>query len=753
MNLNEETTMMNKKNLTLRSFTLVAAMLVAMNLWAGVKQAYAVYQSYTHTLVFYYDDQKDQKDGWVLNVYTGRRPDWYGSNLMEDVQSVTIDESFADYKPKNGSYLFSFLRGVSWFNNLEYLDTREMTNMEKMFYECGMESAYLNLDVRTFDTQKVTTMKDMFYGCKHLKTLDLSSFDTQHVTDMTNMFKSCDDLTTIYVGNRWTTEALTNAPQLMFVGCESIVGGAGTTYNRDFSDSDYARIDQGTSAPGYLTYKALTYNLWIGNTQVDENNCDNITSDEILAGSISYDPDTKTLTLRNVNYEGELPGITIGDPNKPSTQGIDGLTIDVKSNCNFRTTAANKEAFYQYAEKVTITGPGHLRMRSDQDCGMELIGDLLLRDADVQVVGKNNAIVGKIHHGGLTIDHSTLVAYSLTSSDLTILNVSMFELIDSHFSDVELAGTTYDGKLFYFDEEDHTVWYGDRYGEAIPWQKEVYVTPDVIPRYNLCVKDIQLDDRNIADILGDGTVSFDAETNTLTLNNADITNTGNEGYGICNYYGNEPLTYEHDIDHLTINVLGDSKIATDDVCLYINRADMTIKGPGKLSLTSSYEEAINAVICGLTLKNADVVAKGSYSAIKGTGSEMTVDHSSLVASSKKAIAPTIYEFNAFQLVNSAFIDVSDGYSTFYGSYFYYDDGACEMRYKGNYDNDGVADYYSDAYRWGILISPTGAVTAIDAPEVQDIEAPQQPAYNLSGQRIAEGYRGIIVKNGRKYLKQ
>ena len=85
---------MNKKNLTLRSFTLVAAMLVAMNLWAGAKQAYAVYQSYTHTLVFYYDDQKDQKDGWVLNVYTGRRPDWYGSNLMEDVQSVTIDESF-----------------------------------------------------------------------------------------------------------------------------------------------------------------------------------------------------------------------------------------------------------------------------------------------------------------------------------------------------------------------------------------------------------------------------------------------------------------------------------------------------------------------------------------------------------------------------------------------------------------------------------------------------------------------------------
>ena len=30
---------------------------------------------------------------------------------------------------------------------------------------------------------------------------------------------------------------------------------------------------------------------------------------------------------------------------------------------------------------------------------------------------------------------------------------------------------------------------------------------------------------------------------------------------------------------------------------------------------------------------------------------------------------------------------------------------------------------------------------------------QSPAYNLNGQRVGEGYKGIIVKNGRKMIKR
>lgn len=41
----------------------------------------------------------------------------------------------------------------------------------------------------------------------------------------------------------------------MFYGCTSLVGGAGTTYDSSHYNGVYARIDGGTSAPGYFTAK------------------------------------------------------------------------------------------------------------------------------------------------------------------------------------------------------------------------------------------------------------------------------------------------------------------------------------------------------------------------------------------------------------------------------------------------------------------------------------------------------------------
>ena len=41
----------------------------------------------------------------------------------------------------------------------------------------------------------------------------------------------------------------------MFKVTSNLVGGAGTTYNSSFVDKTYARIDGGTSSPGYFTLK------------------------------------------------------------------------------------------------------------------------------------------------------------------------------------------------------------------------------------------------------------------------------------------------------------------------------------------------------------------------------------------------------------------------------------------------------------------------------------------------------------------
>lgn len=47
----------------------------------------------------------------------------------------------------------------------------------------------------------------------------------------------------------------------MFKNCESLVGGAGTKCDSGHTDKAYARIDGGTSAPGYFTLKDETGNL------------------------------------------------------------------------------------------------------------------------------------------------------------------------------------------------------------------------------------------------------------------------------------------------------------------------------------------------------------------------------------------------------------------------------------------------------------------------------------------------------------
>ncbi len=112
-----------------------------------------------------------------------------------------------------------------------------------------------SLDVSNFDTSNVTDMSYMFTWCKGLQQLDLSGFNTSKVTDMSCMFNECDNLRTIYVGDGWTTAAVTSS-SYMFDVCYSLVGGKGTAYSSSNpKDKTYAHIDGGTSNPGYFTGK------------------------------------------------------------------------------------------------------------------------------------------------------------------------------------------------------------------------------------------------------------------------------------------------------------------------------------------------------------------------------------------------------------------------------------------------------------------------------------------------------------------
>ena len=111
--------------------------------------------------------------------------------------------------------LFANLFNLETINGLENIDTREITNMAKMFSGSYKLSS---LDLSSFDTSSVTDMNSMFYGCSSLKNLkfDPAKFNTAKVTNMASMFKNCGvqsiDL------SRFNTSNVTNMAD-MFSGC------------------------------------------------------------------------------------------------------------------------------------------------------------------------------------------------------------------------------------------------------------------------------------------------------------------------------------------------------------------------------------------------------------------------------------------------------------------------------------------------------------------------------------------------------
>ncbi|MBQ6433014.1 MAG: BspA family leucine-rich repeat surface protein [Bacteroidaceae bacterium] len=265
------------------------------------------------TLTFYNDGKSKEKVGHIYDVLKYGYSGWYADGSAANITDVVFDPSFADARPTTTAFWFYNMPYLTTITGLEYLNTSEVTTMRAMFYNCqnltslnlssfntdnvtnmsymfascynlrsldlssfntdnvtNMQSMFAScadlrsLDLSRFNTAQVTNMSNMFLFCSSLTSLDISSFNTAAVKNMTQMFGGCSELTTIYAGDGWTTAALeSDGKQRLFLYDTKLVGGAGTTYDESAYivtsednggvDTQYARIDGGTSAPGYFT--------------------------------------------------------------------------------------------------------------------------------------------------------------------------------------------------------------------------------------------------------------------------------------------------------------------------------------------------------------------------------------------------------------------------------------------------------------------------------------------------------------------
>ena len=170
------------------------------------------------------------------------------SGMFYGSQATTLDlSSFDTSNVTNMNSMFA--RSSATSLNLEKFNTSKVTDMRWMF----QESIATNINLSGFDTSNVINMSKMFYGSQ-ATTLDLSSFDTSNVTDMSGMFGWNENLKTIYISIKFNIDKVTSSNN-MFYRNTNLVGGAGTTYDANHTDKEYARIDGGTSSPGYFTAK------------------------------------------------------------------------------------------------------------------------------------------------------------------------------------------------------------------------------------------------------------------------------------------------------------------------------------------------------------------------------------------------------------------------------------------------------------------------------------------------------------------
>ena len=272
-------------------------------IFASAQEPYAVMIDGNTAIEFRYDNEKVARGGMDIGPFNvggmEGRP-WH--SYAEGIYSVLFDESFANCTSITSTqYWFTGMKNLDYIGGLEYLNTSNVTDMSYMFDSCSsltnldvshfntanvtnmycmffncssltsldvsnfntanvtvMQSMFWNcsgltsLDVSNFNTSNVTNIGGIFSGCSGLTSLDVSNFNTANVTSMWRMFSECPNLTTIYVGDGWSTANVTES-ELMFNGCTSLVGGAGTVYDSSHTDASYARIDGGSSNPGYLT--------------------------------------------------------------------------------------------------------------------------------------------------------------------------------------------------------------------------------------------------------------------------------------------------------------------------------------------------------------------------------------------------------------------------------------------------------------------------------------------------------------------
>ena len=207
-------------------------------------------------------DVSEKKDGKVIAYLVEKKDsvcyDWDNNEIS--CYNLYLQADGIIYPNTNASYYFAYMFDLETINNLEGLDTSNVTDMSGMFAGTGYSSTIFNLDVSHFDTSNVTDMGYMFNETGYsntLFTLDVSSFDTSKVTNMLAMFRKTGYSSTIFAldVSRFDTSKVTSMQQMF-----NETGYSSTIFTLDVSNFNTSNVTHMADMFNKTGYNSTRFN-------------------------------------------------------------------------------------------------------------------------------------------------------------------------------------------------------------------------------------------------------------------------------------------------------------------------------------------------------------------------------------------------------------------------------------------------------------------------------------------------------------
>ena len=318
-----------------------------------------------------------------------------------------------------------------------------------------------------------------------------------------------------------------------------------------------------------------TYGIKIAGEDITGYNRYDLTEISGVSGKVYFDPNTRTLTLDNATIEAN-------DYNAILNETCDYLSIELIGTNTIYVTGA---AGIKLKEETTIwsNSGGKLSVKSDGcallfgGCPLE-ISNCWLEAEGAWGISANNNVAEEV----LTIRNSHVEAKGSTGSICDIANLVL-----------EGCSITQPDGAWFSTQNNAVVLNGEMVTDKVV----------IVPRYGVQIAGVDVTSLNCKDLSVidgvDGKMSYDPETNTLTMEDVTINITG-EKVGIWN----------RDVKGLKINLVGNNTITANEAVITI-RQPSTISGSGTLRLKSSDNCGLY-LPSSLTVEGVTIYAEGEW---------------------------------------------------------------------------------------------------------------------------------------------